>query len=56
MNKFENEVYGMGLKKGMFAVNEKNEYISPITRQLLQAYKEGMLSSLLVNYLIQDLK
>jgi ribosomal protein L21E len=56
MNKFEIKAYGMGLNKGMLAKNSKNEYISPITMKLLQAYKQGKLTAILVNSLVQDLK
>lgn len=56
MNDFEIKAYGMGLNKGMFAVNSKGEYISPVTRKLLKAYKEGKLNAILVNGLLQDLK
>lgn len=56
MTNFEIKAYGMGLNKGMFAKNEKGEYISPVTRQLLKAYKDGKLTAILVNSMIQDLK
>lgn len=56
MTSFEIKAYGMGLNKGMFAQNEKGEYISPITRQLYQAYKDGKLTALLVNSVVHDLK
>ena len=56
MNDFEAKAYGMGLNKGMFAVNSKGEYISPVTRKLLEAYKDGKLTAILVNSMIQDLK
>lgn len=56
MNNFEIKAYGMGLNKGMFAKNKHSNYISPITRQLFEAYKNGKLTALLVNSIIQDLK
>lgn len=57
MKNFEKLAYGMGLNKGMFAINIKNgQYISPITRQLLDAYKEGKMNALLVNSLVENLK
>lgn len=52
---FENKVLGMGLNRGMLAYNAKG-YISPITRELFEAYKNGTLTALYVNSLIQSLK
>lgn len=56
MNDFEIKAYGMGLNKGMFAKNSKDEYISLVTRKLLEAYKISKLTAVLVNSMIQDLK
>lgn len=55
MDNFEKLAYGMGLNKGMFAI-KNGQYISPITRQLLDAYKEGKMNALLVNSLVENLK
>lgn len=56
MNNFEQQAYGMGLNKGMFAQDKNGNYISLITRQLFDAYKNGKLTALLVNSTVQDLK
>ena len=56
MSDFEIKAYGMGLNKGMFAKDKHGNYISPVTRQLFQAYKDGKLTAILVNSIIQDLK
>lgn len=52
---FENVVYGMGLNRGMLAYNQRG-YISPITRELYEAYKNGTLTALYVNSLLESLK
>lgn len=56
MNNFEKLAYGMGLNRGMFAQDKTGNYISPVTRQLFLAYKEGKMNALLVNSLVEDLK
>lgn len=53
--KFEKIVMGMGLNVGMFAYNAKG-YISPVTRELYQAYIDKKLNAMLVNDLLNSLK
>ena len=56
-SKFETKVIGMGLNRGMFAFSDKhNGYISPITRELYEAYKNGTLTANYVNSLLESLK
>lgn len=52
---FERVVMGMGVREGMLSHNG-SQYISPIVKQLYEAYKNNTLTVKYVNSLLKSLK